>query len=187
MNRWILGLLVVTLCAAPAAASTIGVHASTFSPDGTDESPGFGFDARFGSGPWDFEFRVTIYEELEVEGTSPRLILEATPVDFGFNYNFGSGDRVHPYVGGGGTFAVLDFGVDSTITNPQRTTDIDPEWGYYVQVGLDFDLNDSTAIYVQGVYRILEAEFEEDDLGLERDGPIDLTGGALHLGIAFTW
>ena len=91
------------------------------------------------------------------------------------------------YVGGGASYVVLDYDVDITILDQQRTTDIDPEWGYYVQLGVDFDMNDSSHVFLQGVYRFFEAEIEEDDLGLESDFGIDMVGGSLNLGVAFTW
>ncbi len=185
MKKWTLGCLVAALCAAPATASSFGVMASSFSPDATDEAVGAGFDFRAGKDDVEFELRLTIYEELETDMTVIPLSVEAVPVDFGFNYKFGSGARVHPYVGGGGTYAVFDFDVDTTVLDDQRTVDIDPEWGYYVQFGLDFDLNDKSLVFLQAVYRILEAEAEEDDLGLELDQGLDMSGASVNLGIAF--
>ncbi len=187
MKRWTLGLLVLTLCAAPATASSLGVFASTYSPDATGEGEGFGFDLRLGSGPVEFELRMTIYEELETTATVVPLSIEAVPIDFGVNYRFGGGRRAHPYIGGGASYVVLDYDVDITILNPQRTTDIDPEWGYYGQIGVDFDLNDQSHVFVQAIYRTFEAEAEEDDLGLEIDRGLNMKGGAFNLGFAFTW
>lgn len=187
MKKWTLGLLAAALCVAPATAGSFGVFVSNFAPDAADDATGVGFELRAGSGDVDFELRISIYEELETDRTVQRLSVEAVPVDFGFNYNFGSGSRVHPYVGGGGTYAVFDFDVDTTILDDQRTVDIDPEWGYYAQFGVDFELNDKSKIFLQGVYRVLEAEAEEDDLGLEVDQGLDMSGGAVNLGIAFTF
>lgn len=188
MKNWILGLLVLALCAGPAAASSIGFFVSSYSPDDTDTGEGIGIDLEFGSGPVEFELRFSLYEEL-VSAPIPEVYeIEAVPIDFGINRNFGRGKTVTPYIGAGLSYIVFDFNVDTTITGgAPRSIDIDPEIGYYAQVGLEFKINETWKGSAEVLYRQVDAEAEGDDLGLPRDQRITMTGPALNFGLAVQW
>jgi len=187
MKKWIPGLLVLALCAAPAAANNIGFFVSSYSPSDTDSSEGFGIDFEFGSGPTEFEMRFSLYEDL-MSGSRPmRYSLEAVPIDFGVNRNFGRGTFT-PYVGGGVTYFVFDFNVTTTTTTGEaRGSDIDPEFGYYAQVGVEMKINDNWNASAEAIYRKVDANIEGDDLGLPISEKVDMGGGAINIGLAVHW
>lgn len=189
MKRWILGLLVIALCSAPATANSIGFFASSYSPDDTDDSEGFGIDFEFGGGALEFELRITLYEELLTDAIPHVFSLEAVPVDFGINRSFGSGGgKVTPYYGGGITYAVFDFDVDTTvIPEGRRGPDIDPEIGFYGQVGIEFAINRNWEGSAEVLYRGIDAEVEGDDLGTFLDQKVSMSGAAFNIGLAVHW
>ncbi len=188
MKRWILGLLVIALCAAPATANSIGFFGSSYSPGDTDAGEGFGLDFEFGGGALEFEMRIALYEELLTDANPNVFSIEAVPVDFGINRSFGGGGRVTPYYGGGITYAVFDFDVDATVfPQGKRGADIDPEFGFYAQLGLEFDINQNWEGSAEVVYRSLDAEVEGDDLGTFLDQKVSMSGAAFNLGLAVHW
>jgi opacity protein-like surface antigen len=188
MKKWIPGLLVLALCAAPAAASSIGFFVSSYSPSDTDASEGVGFDLEFGSGPVEFEMRLSIYEELFSDANPKSFTIEAVPIDFGVNRSFAGGQKITPYAGGGITYYVLDFGVTTTTTTGEpRGQDIDPEIGYYAQVGFEFQINSNWKGSLEALYRQVDTNVEGDDLGLEVNQKVDLGGGAINFGVAVQW
>lgn len=188
MKRWILGLLVIAVCAAPATANSIGFFASSYSPDDTDGGEGFGLDFEFGSGALELEFRVAVYEELLTDANPHVFSLQAVPIDFGVNRSIGGGGRVTPYYGGGITYAIFDFDVDTTIfPEGTRGPDIDPEIGFFAQVGIEFGINKNWEGSAEVVYRSLDAEVEGDDLGTFLDQKVSMTGAAFNLGLAVRW
>ncbi len=188
MKKWTLGLLVIALCAAPATANSIGFFASGYAPDDTDGSAGFGIDFEFGSGALEFELRFALYEELVADANPHAFSVEAVPIDFGLNRSFGGGSKVTPYYGGGITYAIFDFDVDATIfPDGLRGFDIDPEIGFYAQIGVEFDISTNWEGYVEGIFRSLDAEVEGDDLGTFLDQELSMSGPALNIGLAVHW
>lgn len=188
MKNWTLGLLVFALCAGPTAASSIGFFVSSYSPDDTDDSEGVGVDFEFGSGPVEFELRFSLFEEL-LSVPGPEVYqLQAVPIDLGINRSFGRGKRVTPYIGGGLSYVVFDFDVDTTITGgAPRGVDIDPEIGYYGQIGVEFHISNAWLGSAEVLYRQVDAEVEGDDLGLPLDQKIAMSGPAFGFGLAVHW
>ena len=187
MKKWILGLVVLALCAGPSAASSIGIFASSYSPDDTAGSEGVGVNMEFGS-KVEFQMRWAVYEDLLSDPKPEVYRIEASPLDLGANYNFGSGTTVTPYVGGGISYVVFDFDGDVSRTGGQpRAADIDPEFGIYVQFGLDFQLSTTWKIWAELLYRAVDAEAESDDLGTPRDQKVSMSGPALNVGLAVQW
>jgi len=188
MKKLVLGLLVLALCAGPASAGSVGLFGSSYSPNDTDSVEGFGVDFEAGEGRTQFQMRFSLYTDFRTDPNPEIFELEATPIDFGVNWNFGGGASVKPYGGIGVTYALFDFSVDTTPAPGQpRGVDIDPEFGYYAQIGLDFTLNDSWEMTAEAVYRILDAEVEVDDIGLPIDQAVSMSGVALNVGIGVHW
>jgi opacity protein-like surface antigen len=182
-----LGLLALALCVGPASASSIGVFLSSYAPNGADTAEGFGADFEFGS-TVEFELRLSAYGGLFTDADPEVYRIEAVPLDLGLNYNFGHGDRITPYVGGGFTHMVMDFDGDTTRTNGQpRGDSIKPELGSYAQFGLDFRINDNWKASAELLYRFIQAEIQSDDIGLPRDQRLEMSGPALNIGLAVQW
>ena len=187
MKKWILGLVVLALCAGPATASSIGIFASSYSPDDTAASEGIGVNFEFGS-KVEFQLRWTVYEDLLSDAGPEVYRIEASPLDLGVNYNLASGTTVTPYVGGGISYVVFDFDGDTSRTAGQpRAADIDPEFGIYGQFGVDFRLSTTWKIWAEVLYRMVDAEAESDDLGTPIDQKVSMSGPALNVGLAVQW
>lgn len=197
VKQWILGPLALvlvlvfalTLTAGQAAASSFGFFVTSYAPDDADAGEGLGFEFEFGSGPVEFEMRISLYDELVTDPNPNIFNVEAIPIDFGINRSFGGGQKtVTPYFGGGITYAIFDFSFDTTTSaGPPRGVDIDPEIGFYGQVGLEFEINQTWKAFAEVIYRQIDAEIEGDDLGLPIDQELSMTGPAFNLGLAVRW
>lgn len=181
-------VLALLLTSAPAMAGSFGIFGASYSPSDTDTGEGVGLDMEFGTGSWRFQLRGSLFEELTTDANPEVYEIEAVPYDMGVNYHFGNASRVTPHVGGGITYAVFNFDGDITQTvNLPNSADIDPEIGFYIEVGVEFQFSRNAAIFADVVARNVEAEVEGDDVGLDVDQFVDVTGAAFHLGIAVVW
>jgi hypothetical protein len=191
MKRWIVALGLLALCTGPTFAGGFGLFGGVLLPDDTDEPAGVGLKAQFNASPHvDFQIRVSVFEEAETSPTPEVFQLEITPVDLGFNWDFGEESRSNPYVGLGVTYWILDFSADTTVfPDPVRGrgVDSDGEFGVYAEVGIEWDLNQTWMIFAEAVFRTGKAEAEGDDLGTFLDQDVTLTGAAGHLGLALRW
>ena len=190
MRTAIIALGILTLLAAPAAAGSIGVMGSWWSPeDSNDEfAGGIMVDFRVGKRV-DIEFRASWFDnvltDLPDDAPGVEIPYSAVPLDFGFAYNFIKDDRkVTPYIGGGGTYFLLDADND-------EQGRIEDEWGWYGIVGIDFPIGGNWKIFLEGLYRDSEATLKGNDLNFaspsEVEAFFDLKGPAANLGVAFTW
>ncbi len=187
MKKWILGLVVLALCAGPASANSVGIFASYYAPDDTSAELGMGVDFEFGT-KVEFEIRWAGYDYLLTDPNPEEYRVQAYPLDLGLNYNFGGGRTVTPYVGGGVTYITFEFDTDASRTTGQpRGAGMDPEFEVYVQFGLDFQINTNWKASAEVIYRTVEAEVESDDLGFPLDQKVDMSGPAVNIGLAVQW
>jgi hypothetical protein len=181
-------VLALLLTSVPATAGSLGIFGTSYSPSDTDTGEGVGLDVEFGSGHWTLQFRGSLFEELTTDANPEIYEIEAVPYDLGLNYRFGNAARVTPHVGGGVTYAVFHFDGDVTTTvNLPNSAAIDPELGFYVEVGVEFTFGKKAAIFADVVARNLEAEIEGNDVGLDIDQLVDMSGAAFHVGLAVVW
>lgn len=180
----------LSLLAMPAMAGSVGAFASWWSPeDSNDEfAGGLMLEWRVGERV-DLEFRASWFDnvvtDLPDDAPGVEIPYSAVPLDFGFAYNFISDQRkITPYVGGGGTYFLLDADDDGQGR-------IEDEWGWYGVVGLDVPVGANWKVFIEGMYRDSEATLKGNDLGLidpsEVEAFFDLKGPAVNGGIAFTW
>ncbi len=187
MKKLIFGLLVLALCAGPASANSVGLFASYYAPSDTSGEAGLGVDLEFGS-QVEFEIRWAVYDALLTDRDPNEYRLQATPLDFGLNYNFGGGSKVTPYLGGGVSYMTFSFDGDASRTTGQpRGAAIDPEVQLFVQAGVDFQINTNWKASLEVVYRDVDAEVESDDLGLGLDQKVDMSGPVANFGLAVQW
>ncbi len=189
MKRWILALALL-VCAAPAWAAGFSLFGSVITTDDADDEEGLGVKAEFGGGEHvDFQIRAAVYEDLLTDADPNVYEIQAVPIDLGINYDFGAEDaKVNAFVGGGVSYWVMDFSVDTTVVEgPPRGADIDPEVGWYAEVGVDVDVHRHWSILLEAVWREVSTEVEGDDVGLPTDQDVSLTGLAGNLGVTLRW
>lgn len=190
MKRAFLALALLALMAAPASArGGIGLHAGWIDTDEADNDAGWGALFHIGVTPHvDIQLRATDFRSLVVNKSNAVVLtqdfeFQATTWDLGFVYNFiKDGRSLTPYVGGGGTYYMLD-------STPDSEGRVGDEYGWYGVAGLDFPIGKRWAVYVEGMWRDAKMTIKGDDLGL--GGPVDvsvnLNGPQVNLGLAFTW
>ncbi len=188
MKRALLAMGMLALLAAPASAGGIGIHAGWVDTDQADNDVGFGLLFSFDVSPRvDIQLRGTDFRELVVSatdaGSDNDFKFQATLIDLGFAYRFAKeGRKLSPYVGGGGTYYLLD-------STPDSTARLNDEYGWYGVVGLDLPIGRRWAIYAEGMWRDAKMTIKGDDFDLQ--GPVDigvnLNGPQVNAGIAFTW
>ena len=177
-----LGLLVALV--APASAGTIGVHGGWIDTDQAGDDIGFGLllDFRVAK-KVDIELRGTDFREMTTQVAGSDFNLQMTTLDLGFTYNFLKDEwRLTPYVGGGGTYYLMD-------STPDSQGRVEDEYGWYAVVGLDFPISKRWIIYVEGMWRDAKASIKGNDLGFEPtvDQSVNLNGPQVNLGIGFSW
>jgi hypothetical protein len=194
MKRALLALSLLALLAVPAGAVSggIGMHAGWIDMDDASDDAGWGLLANFGVSPRvDIQLRMTDFRSVVAgsENNNGNVVLlgdfefQSTLVDFGFLYNFRKNDRkLTPFVGGGGTYYLLD-------STPDSKGRVNDEYGWYGIAGLDFPIAQRWAIYLEGMWRDAKMTIRGDDLAL--GGPVDvgvdLNGPQVNLGIKFNW
>jgi len=190
MKRAFLALGLLSLLAVPASAGGgLGLHAGWVDMSDADNDAGWGLLFQFGvSEHVDIQFRGTDFRSMNVEangsnGLDSDYEFQATLVDLGFTYNFTKeGRRVTPYLGGGGTYYLLDPTPDSQ----RRTGD---EYGWYGLAGLSLPIAARWNVYLEGMWRDAKMTIKGDDLGFGApvDVGVNLNGPQVNLGLAFTW
>jgi hypothetical protein len=186
----VIGVALAFAGAAASQASDLAVFGSYWDTDELEESLGGGLKLSIGDGPWVVDLRAShfpdltrdigdIVEDPDVEGS---LDVKATPLEAGFAYRFQTDTSFRPFVGGGGTYFMLD-------TN---RFELDDEVGYYVAGGFDTG-GDNVGFFAEALYRkveaTLEAEAEDlddiDDLELVNGAEVDLSGVGINAGVVF--
>ncbi len=178
MKRFAIALGLAALLASPASAGGLGGMVAYWSTDeaGGESGPGLKLELDFNN-PWDLEIRWSLFEELERVSRGLRFPIQATPVDFGLAYNYSRDSKVNPYLGGGLSYVLVDsdFG------------EMPDELGYYGVAGVEFEVYPRLAIFVEGLYRQVEAEIEGNDLQSFVKVPVDLSGAGANLGLLYRW
>jgi len=190
MKRAFLALGLLALLAAPAGArGGIGVHAGWIDTDQADNDAGWGALFHIGiTQRVDIQVRATDFRELSVKPEDAEsensFRFQTTAWDLGFTYNFfKDGRRLTPYVGGGGTYFMLD-------STPDSKGRVGDEYGWYGIAGLDLPVGKRWSVYLEGMWRDAKMTIKGDDLG-GLGGPVDvgvnLNGPQVNLGLALTW
>lgn len=186
---------VFVLATAPAAhAGDFAIFGSYLDTEDLEETIGGGVKAGFG-GALQLELRGSYLPDLTEDfesfaddpGDDPGDFtndIEAIPLDVGVKYNFGADQPLNFYVGGGGTYFLLDA----------ERGEIDDEVGFYGVVGVEFARSvGGVGFFAEAIYREVEAtvnrdvdDFDDlDDIDfndlLERD--LDVGGIGANAGI----
>jgi hypothetical protein len=190
----IVALATLAVGAAPASAGHFNLFGSFWDTDEAGDAAGGGLGFGFPIGErWGLDLRASYYEELSNEPLEAifddddpifqRSGLQVLPLEIGLRYNFAPGNRTNFYLGGGGSYFLLDsdFG------------EVDDEVGGYAIAGVDIGNPDGVSFFVEGLWRIAEAKVdfdpdaldEVDDIDLVNRVPVDLNGLGINAGV--TW
>lgn len=181
--------------AAPATAGEVDLFGSYMTTDDFDDSWGAGVRTgwQFGDSPLGMEFRASYYPELgtdlddlvdEIDAPGDffdQQDAEAIPLDVGVTFQIG--EAIH--VGGGATYVLLD----------SDFADLDDETGFYGVVGFRTAGDSGVGLFVEGLYRSIEAsidpedidDFEEIDDVFTDNVALDLDGFTVNAGVTFRW
>ncbi|HUO86510.1 MAG TPA: hypothetical protein VM617_03900 [Thermoanaerobaculia bacterium] len=195
MNRTLLAVLTLLLLlpTSAAMASGLSLYGSYWNTEDLDDVAGAGvkFSIPMG-GLLNLDLRGTYYEPFDEEALREELDdpfddstdreifpgeISVIPLEAGLSFNLGRGS-IRPSVGAGVSYLLLD--VDRG--------DIDDEVGWYGNIAIDFASESSVGFFVEGLYRSVEGQLNEDrdDLDFDRVD-VDLTGFAVNAGIVWRW
>lgn len=154
---------VLLAATSPAFASDFAVFGSYHDTEDLEDTVGGGVKAGFGE-VWQLELRGTYLPDLTEDfesfaddpGDDPGDFtndIEAIVLDVGVNYNFGSNNPVNFYLGGGGTYFLLDAEVG----------EVDDEAGFYGVGGVEFARSaGGFGFFAEVLYREVEATVDRD-------------------------
>jgi len=189
MKKALMTLGLAVLLAAPAMAGSVGVYGAWWDTDGASDSLGGGVwvDFYLGKGV-EIELRGSHFSDFNtVNDVGDLADLRVSAFDLGFTYNFGysSGNKLNPYIGGGGTIYSTEL---DRVDNDKRLGTVDDEWGYYAVGGLEFPIAKRFALVGEAMYRQTKFEILGNDLGFSGVAQkVDMAGFEVNAGIAFKW
>ena len=131
--------------ATPGHAGTFGVFGSYWDTKDADHGFGGGVKGSFDLGEvLQLDLRGTYFNDLIKRADAGDLKLHASPLDVGLSFAFNPGGAVRPYVGGGGSYYLLD-------SNHGTVSD---EVGYYAMGGVEFgSLSTGPHFFAEAIYR----------------------------------
>lgn len=189
MKKALMTLGLAVLLTAPAMAGSAGVYGAWWTSEDASDSLGLGgwVDFYLGKG-MEIEFRGSHFSDFEAENdVGDRADLRVTAWDLGFTYNFShrSGNKLNPYIGGGGTILSAEL---NRIENHKELGTVDDEWGYYLVGGLEFPISTHFALVGEAMFRQAKFEILGNDLGFSGvKQVVDIKGFEVNGGIAFKW
>lgn len=187
-------MLVVALGATPASAGHFNLFGSYWDTDDAGDTAGGGIGVGIPLGQrLGLDLRASYYEELSndpldaiFDNDDPIFQqngLQVVPLEIGLRYNFSPGAGANFYLGGGGTYYLLDsdFG------------EVDDEVGGYALLGVDLGNPEGVSFFVEGFWRVAEAklsfdpdDFDDiDDIDLVNRVPVDLNGLGVNAGLSW--
>jgi hypothetical protein len=174
----------------PAAAGQFSLYPVYWDTDAAGEALGGGvtFGIQLGDSPFDLDLRASVLQQGTVDdpfGNSmffEKSDLQMAPVEVGLRFNFAPSGHINPWVGGGASYVFLDL--------DENRANVADETGWYASVGASFGDPDGWSLFVEGLYRGIEATVERDprnlgdidDIDLDERVAIDLTGPSVLLG-----
>lgn len=187
---------VCVLAGGPAFAGDFAVFGSYLDTEDLEETVGGGVKAGFGDA-LQLELRATYLPDLTEDfesfvddpGDDPGRFtndIEAIPLDVGVKYSFGYDQPVNFYVGGGGTYFLLDA----------ERGEVDDEVGFYGVGGIEIARSTGGfGFFAEVIYRDVEAVVDRDpqdfrdldDIEFDRIRKRDLDVGGLGANAGIIW
>ena len=181
MNKLLVSLAALFVCAAAASAGGVGVFGSYLDSD--DMGPGYGGGIKLKTELADYfaiEVRASCITQFDDwEGDDDLFVI---PIEAALLFNFPLGDELPLtlYGGGGGGYAIIPEADD---------LDLDDSFCFYGVGGLELAMGDSASLFFEAQYRVLEvdgADADGTDFDFEND-ELEFTGLSLNAGILFRW
>ncbi len=178
MKRFAIVLGLAALLASPAWAGGLGGMFAHWSTDEAGDEPGPGVKLELDfNNPWDLEVRWSLFEELERVVGAQVFPIQATPVDVGLAYNFSRAAKANPYLGAGLSYVLLDSDLG----------EMPDELGYYGVLGVELEVHPKLAVFLEALYRQVDARIEGNDLQSFVKVDVDLTGPGANFGLLYRW
>jgi hypothetical protein len=189
-------LLGTCLLATPLVAADFSIHGSYWETDVAGDAGGGGFVLGL---PFNehigVDLRATYFEELTDDPLGNAFDsdaevfqdqgIQAMPLEAGLRFTFATGSSFRPYIGGGGSYFLLDsdFG------------EISDELGYYAVAGATVGDDEGAQFYFEGTWRKATAEVELDpediedipDIEIDEHADLDLDGLGVNVGVRWTF
>jgi hypothetical protein len=199
MRKLILPIAVASVLAAPVMAADFGLFGAYQDTDARDDTFGGGLNVGFGlNDALDLTLGAAYLEKLNDEpldgvfDDDERVFapgdLQIAPLEAGLRFNFGQGERMRPYVSAGASYFLLD--------SNRRGVDVPDEFGWFASLGSNFGDGDGLDVFVEGIYRNVEAtvEIDPDEIedvddieGLNEEVAVDLDGLGMNAGLRWRW
>ena len=173
----------ISFLSASAFAGAIGAFGSYWDTEDAGESYGYGLRLASTSDPAGFlELRLSRFDNFEDDENGNYSSLEVIPIDLGMTLNMTPADSLQFYIGGGGSYYMMESEVDTP--SGKRDPDIDDEWGWYGLAGIKLELSPSLHLFAEGVYRRVEGSFPADKLeDVDSDVDFKLDGWGANAGL----
>jgi hypothetical protein len=189
-------LCTAILATAPLAAADFSLMGSYWDTDVAGDTAGAGFILGL---PFNetlaFELRATYFEELSDDPfdnifDSDETVfqgrgIQAMPIEAGLRFSFAPGSTFRPYVGGGGSYFLIDsdFG------------EIQDQLGYYLAAGATVGDGAGAEFFFEGVWRQASAEVEVDpedlgdidDIDVDNTPSFDIDGFGVNVGVRWAF
>lgn len=174
--------------AMPSWASGIGAGVSYWDTSDAEDDSGIGIKAILDVGDkWNIDFRASFFNGHGLVSGPREISIEATPLDLGISYDFQTGSKVTPYVGGGINYTLYKSSVFNVLVNQPETSRVKDEPGWYAVFGIDVPFNKRMAFYLEGMYRQNKPSVQGDGIAAFSAIPVDFAGVAATLGLVYTW
>ena len=166
MNRiWRL-VCVLALVAIPASGSSLGGGVGFMDTSDVGDDNGFGFKFSLDAGShWNIDLRGGFFDSYQLVQGERQLDFEATAIDVGLSYEFDTGSKVRPYVGGGLNYTNYKVESFNFVEGEPEAARIKDEPGIYVVVGLEIPVSGRIAFYGEGLYRQSKPTVQGDGIG----------------------
>lgn len=190
MRNFLCVLGLFALSVAPLSAGGIGVGYSSWDTDTADDDQGASLKVEVDAGPsLDVEIRASFFDSFRQVSGSRLYEIEATPIDFGVNYDFATGGSLSPYVAAGVTLLLISPNDQDTVFAAPSRPRSQEEFGWYGGVGVDFKIGAAFGVYAEALYRDASGEVRGRDLTSEprADFEVDFGGVSGTVGLMFTW
>lgn len=188
MKRIWLVVCLLALVGVPASASSFGAGIAYWDTEDAGDDNGLGVRVSVDVGSkWNFDVRAAWFDGHGLVQGSRQLGIEATAIDLGLSYDFQTGGKVTPYVGGGLNYTLYDVASFDLALGMQEEARAKDEPGYYVVVGIDIPVKNAIAFYAEAMYRQSKPTVKGDGLASFGAIPIDFAGVGATVGIAYTW
>lgn len=184
--------------AAPGAAGGLSVFASQWDTSDAGDSLGWGVALGIPLGStFDLDLRASRFDDFEDEpvarlfpGDAPQAEVEdveATPLEVGLRLKLGRDRGFNPYLGAGVSYFLLD--------SSRMGVEVDDEVGFYGLVGARLGDGRGADLFVEALWRQVEATAEDDpgsigdldDIDFDDRVDLDLGGFAVQAGLVWSW